>query len=213
MSALYLVTPPAADPLSLEQVKHNLNIDYDDDDLYLTALLTAATQEVERLINRAIMPQTWQLYLDRFPPNSGPIYIPKPPLQSVTSVTFTDTEFNINTVPGPSGGVGGANGATYIVDVHREPGVVTPSWSNFWPPVVLQPIDSVCVTFVAGYASAAKVPTIIKQAIMFLITEWYVNRTVAFTNGSIAELPAGLAVVLASVTVPPADNFRSDRYV
>ena len=61
--ALKLLTPPAASVLTLAAAKVHLREDLVDDanDALIEAIITAATQDAEHLMGRAILPQTWQL--------------------------------------------------------------------------------------------------------------------------------------------------------
>ncbi|MDO6805011.1 head-tail connector protein, partial [Wenyingzhuangia sp. 1_MG-2023] len=54
------VTAPSAEPLTLEQVKIDRVIDYDDHDSLLTDAIKAAREVAEQITGRALMPQQWQ---------------------------------------------------------------------------------------------------------------------------------------------------------
>ncbi len=43
-------------------------------------------------LNRALITQTWDMYLDAFPCGNGEIRMPFYPLQSVTAVQYYDTD-------------------------------------------------------------------------------------------------------------------------
>ena len=198
-----LLTPPAVEPVDLATAKVHLRVDFSDDDAYILALITAAREYCETLTERAFITQTWQLNRDSFPalsPNvpyavaapSGTLYgvwnqqgssplgwqtdlssfrLPWPPLQSVSSIQWTDTAGNVSTVPS----------STYIVDTFSEPGRVALGFGQTWPSQsaqgnAIEPVSGVTVTYVAGYADVAHVPTSIKQAMLLLLATWYENR-------------------------------------
>lgn len=171
--ALRLITAPAVEPVTLTEAKLHLRVDHTDDDLLIAGLITAAREYCETWTARAFVQQTWELVIDEFPsePDSG-IVLPKPPLQSVTSVVYDDT-----------GGIEQTVGTIdYEVDTASEPGWVVPSLSG-WPST-FEGINAVRIRFVAGYAPgtnspidyAANVPASIKAAIKLHLGQLYENR-------------------------------------
>ena len=103
---LTLVTPPQYEPVSLDEAKDHLRVTASDDDVRITGYITAARKWVENYLGRALITQTWDKWLNQFP-SSYPytalyiepetyhsedniIEIQKAPLQSVTSITYTD---------------------------------------------------------------------------------------------------------------------------
>lgn len=80
---------PAEEPITLEEAKSHLRVDIEDDDNLILNLITAARQKAESILKRALITQTWIYYPDDFP-DKDYIELPMPPLQSVSSVTYTD---------------------------------------------------------------------------------------------------------------------------
>src|ERR1043165_6670587 len=97
--SLSLVTPPIREPLTLQQLKDHLRVTIDDDDAYITALIPVLRSRAERQTRRALITQTWDLFLDSWPtwdgyhggrtfeppttllPAGGWVDLPKAPLQ------------------------------------------------------------------------------------------------------------------------------------
>ena len=104
------------------------------------------------------------------------IYLPRPPLQSVTSIVYTDSEGAHYTVDADS----------YIADTASELGSIVLSYGASWPSVTLRPTAGVEITYVAGYGDAASVPQRAKQAILLLVGHWYEQRE-AVLAGSISK--------------------------
>lgn len=188
---LQVVTPPAEEPLTLAAVKAHLRVDIDDDDALITALITAAREVAETRTGRALMPQTWALNLDEFPPSirSGslerimfgdPIRLPKPPIQSVTSITYVDSLNVTHTMATTD----------YQVDTTCEPGRIVPAFAKSWPLNLLRPIAGVQVVYVCGYQDATHIPQSNLQGQLLLIGHWYENRETVLTSGAVAkEIP------------------------
>lgn len=178
--SLVIVTPPAAEPVTLQEAKDWCRGPTSADDTLITALITSARRYVEKVTSRALITQTWDYFLDGFPCRS----IPFPrgtPLQSVTSVKYTDPL---------TGNQLTLNAGLYTVNIKKEPGLVVPSYGNVWPtPKCVE--NAVEIRFVAGYgASGSAVPEELKQAIKVLIASMYANREHITTDGAPTQIPA-----------------------
>jgi uncharacterized phiE125 gp8 family phage protein len=158
-----LKTAPIDGPVEIEEVKSHLRIDSTDEDYYLQSLINSARNFGEGFQNRAYNTQTWELWLDDFPSDDF-ISLPRPPLQSVSSVKYYGTDNTEYTM----------SSADYFVDSKSEPGRVCLGYGKTWPTTSLRSFNGVCVTYVAGYAG--QVPGNIKQAMLLLIGHWYENR-------------------------------------
>lgn len=74
-------------PISLSVVKEHLNIDFNDEDDKLTALLASAFREVELFIECGLKTKTVRLSYTQI---NGTVLLPYAPIQSITSVTDFD---------------------------------------------------------------------------------------------------------------------------
>ena len=164
--ALKLVTAPAAEPVTLAEIKEHLRVDSDLEDALISALITAARQWAETYQGRAYITQTWNFLMDEFP--QSPFSIPMPPLQSVESIKYYDTAVTEYTLPSSS----------YQVDADSTFGRVALAYGKTWPQTVtLRPMNAVIVQFKAGYGDAVgDVPERVRQAIKVLVADWYENR-------------------------------------
>ena len=201
MNGLTLVTPPAAEPVTLAEAKAHLRVDIANDDSLITDLIASARQAAESHTRRALVTQTWRLSLDRFPGKPLPwwdgvregaeipepanaVELPRPPLQSVTAVTAYDDTDAATVMPA----------ADYFVDTDREPGRIVLRSGKTWPSVT-RVANGVEVVFVAGYGAASAVPQAIRQGILMLVGHTYENREAVVTDGAAAELPLGVAAL------------------
>jgi uncharacterized phiE125 gp8 family phage protein len=83
-----LITPPQSEPLSLEEAKAHLRVTGTEEDNLINSLITAVRNEEESYLNRCLISQVWDLYLDGFP--SDGIVISKTQVISVTIFKYYD---------------------------------------------------------------------------------------------------------------------------
>lgn len=212
MSGRTLVTPPASEPVSLAEAKLFARITVADEDALTMALIVAARKRCEDWRGQSFVTQTWDFFLDSFPRwydaytldggftpfgaqswfgtaaygrREPPILLPRPPLQSVTSVKYTPYNAGQLTL----------DPATYQVDASNTLAPrIAPNFDKLWPTEVLQSVNGVVVRFVAGYGNAAAVPEQISLAIKQTVAFWFYNRDMVGT------LPEGIDATLAEVT-------------
>lgn len=188
-----LVMPPAELPVSLEEMKAHLNIDFSDKDATIRSQIAAATAYLDAyngILGQALISQTWKQSYGAFPSGSfchdhngltqGVLRLPLHPIISITSIKSTDTSGVEQTL----------DPAQYQLLEDVLGFFVAPASSGFtgWPSTQWQP-DAVRATFVAGYGAAAAVPETIKQIIRMLVANWFENRE-AVAVGSSSSAPS-----------------------
>lgn len=182
---LSLVTAPAAPVFDLDEAREHLNLDRIDniqagpDDALIEEFVRAATAEIDGRdgwLGRALVTQTWRLYLDEFP--TGRITLPLPPLQSVASIKYLDRAGTQATL----------DPAAYRVGPFKDPGYVEPVFGGQWPQT-LPVSDAVEITFVAGYGQPADVPAVIKQYLRHRVGQFYEHREAIIAGTIVSEVP------------------------
>lgn len=144
-------------------------------DADIARLIKVGRRHCENFQNRAYVTQTWDLFLDHFP-RAGEIRIPRPPLQSVTSLKYRDLSGKMQTIGFlDTSGTPLLETDDYIVDVVSEPGRLALKRGFRWPDTDNN-IQAVQIRFVCGYGLAADVPEEIKQAILLKVGELYEHR-------------------------------------
>ena len=141
-----------------------------------------ATEHVATICERAMLTQTWKGYLDRFP-GDYEIELPLGQLQSVTSITYYDTN-------GTSAVYAASN---YGVDIASEPGRIVLEYQKLWPTTTLRNTNPIEIVFVAGWTSVALVPAAIKHAIRLLAAHYYEHREEVVLGNSAAVQSALLS--------------------
>lgn len=188
--AYKLITAPSSEPVSLAEAKLHLKLDADTtDDTLITALISAARDRCEQYCNRAFITQTWEVTLNEFPEEEdvqdAVIYLEKPPIASITSIKYYDTEGVLQTLPS----------SVYALDENAEPGTVYLKYGQVWP-FTYEVQNAVTVRFVCGWTSAANVPAGIKAAMLLLIGHLYAHREAVNFGNIVTEVPLGMEYLL-----------------
>lgn len=161
--ALVVITPPAEDPVSVEQAKDNSRVEVGDEDALIAGLITSGTQVAEAFTRRQLITATLELSLDSFPAIDKPIQLPKPPLQSVTSIKYIDRDGVEQTLTG------------FQVDTSCEPGRIAPAFGTSWPDT-RDLLGAVKIRYVAGFGDPDAVPQGLRVAIQQMVSGWFENR-------------------------------------
>ncbi len=188
---LSLTTAPAKQPVTMDEIRAYLRLETDDidEDPVIAALVVASTDHAEIYLGRALITQTFLWSMDRWPVKAGhrgdqwwdgvrtgsmdslynaerSIDVPRPPLQSVTSITTYD-DADVSSVFAAS---------KYYVDTAGQPGriVLRNSAETPAPTRVANGIETV---YIAGYGDDyADVPESIRQGILRMATHLYEHR-------------------------------------
>lgn len=172
-----VTTEPVAEPVSLIEAKLHLRVDHSADDELITALIRVARQWCEGFQNRVYVTQAITMTLDKFP---AVFEIPKPPLQSVSSVKYIDTGGNQQTFAA----------ANYDVDAESEPGRIALAHSKSWPSI-RGDINSVEVIFFAGYAT--KFVTTFASNLLTVSGRTFTDADIVRLTTTDGDLPDGLS--------------------
>lgn len=166
MTTRVLATPPAKEPLELKEAMTHLRVDGLEEAALVRGLIQAAREYAETFTGRALITQTWDLWMDCWP-RGVVLELPRPPLQSVTWIKYFDAEGQEHTV----------DSAVYLVDTANRPGRVRLRSGQSWPSTTLREMAGVNIRFVAGYGDdPADVPQMIRQAMLLMVGDLYENR-------------------------------------
>jgi len=159
---------PTESSITLEEMKNFLRVLHTDDDAMISSMITQAQQSAELIMNRQIMPTTFELYFDAMP---SEIVLPRPPfLELVSFQTFDDVWSDV---------------LEYELDDKSTPAVLYPtSWETISPAK-----NGVRVVYRAGWADASKVPESIKAWIKIQVSTYYENRETFVIGTIVSKLP------------------------
>lgn len=160
------------------EFKTHARIYHTQDDAYIATLILSATQVIEHETRRALINRAFTLQLQGFP-DDGEIVLPRSPLSTVTSVTYTDTAGTTQTV---------SSGDYHTYSVNGVGRVMLKSTAS-WPSTQGTGNLDVSVTFTAGYgATSASVPAALRHAVLLQATHLYDNRA-AVAPTQLYEIP------------------------
>jgi uncharacterized phiE125 gp8 family phage protein len=192
-----LVTAPAFDPISLSEAKAHCRVTSTDEDGLLVGYILAARQYVENETCKRLITQTLDYTIDYDWPckfvrgcYESRIEFPIGPVQSVTSISYIDSNGAIQTLSTSDYVLRNAGVAMQSGDAYIEP-----AYGVTWPSVRWQGA-AIIVRFVAGW-DLSNVPNPLMQAMRMLLAHATENRE-AVVNGSFTEVPLGVESFLSS---------------
>lgn len=153
-----VTTAATAEPVTIEDVKRRLRVEFTDDDNDVELMIASARDHAEKYCNVLFAEQTVELKCDCW---SDMARLPVAPVSAITSIAYVDTDGATQTVAAD----------TYEARLDGlEPSIV-PAYGKQWPSV--RPGSRVTVTAAAGYEDA---PPAVKHAILLFIADAYEVR-------------------------------------
>lgn len=183
--SLKRTTAPTDDVITLADAKSHLRVDHSDEDTLIQAYLDASVDYAENVQARSLAKQTWTLKLPDFPGLDGAIQLLNPPVRSVTSIQYVDTDGNTQTLAA----------SNYTVLLDEEPGLIVPAFNQTWPDTRSVP-DAVTVVYVAGYPDDGgsppvySIPAKTKAGILMVLGDLYQNREMSILGTIRSDNPA-----------------------
>ena len=162
-------TDPAAEILTSALVEEKMAFSSGFDSNIVANLITEATTRLEDDTRLSFINQVWTMTLDHWPKNYNEIiYIPRGPVSSIDSFTYTD---------------GSGNSQTLTEDTHFRVSTVGNCTRltaiGDWPVDVADVddyADAITIVYTAGFgASASDIPAWVKGALYLLIASDYSN--------------------------------------
>ena len=182
-----LLTPPSSEPWTLQEAKHFLRVEHEDDDAVIASLIAAARGQVEAQTRRGLIAQTWRIVRDTWP-EDGRIALRIGPLRTIVA-----------------GRVYNASGVASTIDVGRfvldktTGAIASPPWALPQPGRSVAGIE---LDVEIGFgANATDIPVVLRHAVRSLVAHWYDNRGLIAIGGNVAMLPGSIHAMIASYRV------------
>jgi uncharacterized phiE125 gp8 family phage protein len=178
-----LLTPPATEPVLLDEAKDYLRIDHDDEDELVESLIRAARHLVEAASGQMLIHQDWRLSLSAWPV-MGRLRLPLEPLDAILAARVFDA--------------GGAAQplalSTLAIDAGSRPPAILTVGAVPQPGRALNGIE---IDVRVGHgASRAEVPPPLRHAVLRLMAHWFENRGDA-TDERVAAMPGDVTALTA----------------
>ena len=182
MPGLVLVTAPTEEPITLAEARAFLRLPADatgdsslqaEENSLVNRLIAAARRQGETVSERSFVTTTWRLKLNAFPASGEPIRLPRPPLISVSSITYIAVDGTSTTL----------TSTLYSAITSGEVGEVWEAYGESWPSTRDQQ-DAVTVNYTAGYGAQSALPEDLKVAVGEVVRHWY-------ERGESGDMPAG----------------------
>lgn len=174
--ASLLISPPALEPLTLDDAKLFLRVDGIAEDSLIAALIAAARQHAEAVTGRALITQGWRIVLDAWPKRRI-VRLTRAPVQTVDAVTLRAADGTPSLV----------DPALYGLDRATQPPRLVVSERAGAPGSAVNGIE---IDFTAGYGAPSDVPPALLLAVRRLAAHWYEHRDTR-------DVPAPVAGLLA----------------
>lgn len=189
--ALTRTVDPTTTPILLAEAKQQVRATSDAEDSLLESYIAAAVSRVERYTSRALLTQTWAAKIDSFGDpemcnGSGELIVPRPPLQSVSSIQYVDTDGDTQTL----------SSDTYTVDTDSQPGRIYLAPDKSWPSVYGKR-HAVTITYVAGYGDAGSdLPADLVHALRLQFAHMFTHREPIVLGAIATTIPQGIESLL-----------------
>jgi len=191
-----VVTAPTVRPVRRLEVKNHLRIEWDNEDhnSVLDDLIKDATEYAEGFTGRALCTRTYDYWINRWPAGDA-IELPRPPLVSVTTVSYTKADGSSDTLVADT---------DYVVDTDSLFGRVVLEYNKTWPTDELHPRNPIKIRYLAGYGDGgasppdyrADVNRNIKRGILLMIGHWFNHRENSIVGVNIGNIPQGASTLL-----------------
>lgn len=173
-----VVTPPAVEPITLDEALSQAKITADTEDGLIAGFMIAARTFAENVLGRPLIKRTYDFTLDycwpliRTPATYGGWYyrtrieLPRTPVLGVSFVQYVDGDGNTQTL----------DASQYAVSMNQVVPFIEPAYNVDWPTPRFQP-EAITVRFDAGYGSGpGDIPENIRQAMLMMVAFLYDNR-------------------------------------
>lgn len=170
-----LITAPTVEPVDLGEMKGELSINDPVQDTEITSRIKDARAWAENYTERSFNTQTWEIALNQF----CDIELPRGPVQSITSVTYFDSDNTQQTL----------DSAVYELDDYGHVPVFRLAPDQDWPSVYDRN-NAIKIRYVAGYGdNDTDVPEPIRRALKISVGHWVRYQALAESGVSITRIP------------------------
>lgn len=195
-----IATAPTSEPVSFDEMADHLRLIGDDDEGYVTGLISVAREYIESVTGRATMSATYRVVAptwDDLRNTMERIPLFRTPLVSITSIKYYPPVTATRTT---------WSSANYYAITATSPGQVFIPSSVSLPDVEEERPDAIEILFVAGHSTVAEVPPMMRHAIKLMAAHLYENRSPYITGTIVNAMPMTLTSLIQNQRI--GGNFR-----
>lgn len=193
---------PPVQALTLAYAKLHIRSLGTTDDTLISVYIDAAASYFEEQTGRQLLTATREAWLDAFPfiganGADARIELPHPPLQSVTSVKYIDSNGVLQSFTGGSP-VANLFRISAPVGPYAKRGIVEPISGGVWPTARAE-TGAVRIQYVCGYGSSmTAIPPLVRGILCYLVGHFDTFRTAVHEarRGQVLELPYGVQMMM-----------------
>lgn len=149
------------DPVTVGQVRMHTRIDDNAEDALLLDYIASAREKIEQWTGLLLCPCTLTLTLDAF---ANPILLPRAPVRSITSIAYTDSDGDAQTVAG----------ADYVLREYADRYQVELVSGASWPST--EAGSQIVITAAGGFETPNDLPMDLKAVIYRMVAHQYEMR-------------------------------------
>jgi uncharacterized phiE125 gp8 family phage protein len=194
---LKVLLQPAAEPVTLSEVKTYLRVDGTEEDSTIAGLISASREYIERSTRRTMIYTAYRLTLDKFP-GWEDLELPRSPAQELAANTLVGIAYatpRIRYWDMDGNQITMVEGDTYELLLSDNPPRIVLPPTELWPITMAYQRGAVEVDFIAGYGEAAgSVPPMLRQAVKILAAHWYEHREAVGNFGG--EVPLSIENII-----------------
>lgn len=178
--AIQVTTPPASEPLSIDEAKLHLRQDLSADDDLITAAIVAARTYCENYTRLKFITQSVTITRTGFAGALMPLNVG--PVQGITSVSYKQASDGVLTPLAAD---------QYQLVKSVTPNCLAPAYGVTWP-TVRSDYDSVQIVLSVGFGAASTdVPFDLLQAVRLMLGHFYENRAEEVTGTIVSKVTTG----------------------
>lgn len=186
---LELITAPTIQPVTLTETKEHLRVDFTDENDYIETLIKASTNFAEVYTYRQFITATYKQYFDEFP--SAAFQLEKPKLQSVTAITYIDSDGDTQTL---STDVYEINIKSDIGEIRLKDGQSYPATDSVYNAVIIE--------FKAGYGDAVtNVPDLLRSTLKVMVSYLFEDRNFVTPQDKDLIFPSAILLLLSQFSL------------
>ncbi len=161
MKSYKIIERASSSVVSLTDARDHLRVIGNDEDKLIRDKIRAAISFVENASGHVLTPCTYRMNVDKF---TDLIEIDRKPISEITSITYTDSSGNEQTLAA----------ADYSIDKSSQPARLVAAPGKSFPLTNEMP-GNVVINFTAGYAST-EIPPALREAVLLVLAHLYDNR-------------------------------------